>query len=214
MMPAEERKQILKMVEEGRIGAEEAMLLLRALEQDSAGVEVEAGEAAPGTGSAANAAEQASRRDLALEEVARRARRLTWIPLWVGVGLTVISATLMYWAERRAGFGFWFYCLSLPLAFGVLVIALAAGSASARWLFVDVRQKPGERPERITFGFPLPLRFLRWVLRRFGHRLPGVRSPETVRDWLELMDRGLASDAPLIVHVDDEDGEQVRVYIG
>ncbi|MGC8855524.1 MAG: SHOCT-like domain-containing protein [Anaerolineae bacterium] len=214
MMLVEERKQILKMVEEGRIGAEEAMLLLRALEQDSFGVAEEAGEAAPGARSAANAAEQAPRRDLALEEVARRARRLAWIPLGLGVGLTVISATLMYWAERRAGLGFWFYCLGLPLAFGALMIALATGSASARWLFVDVRQKPGERPERITFGFPLPLRFLRWVLGRFGHRLPGVRSPEVARDWLSLMDRGLSSDTPLIVHVDEEDGTQVRVYLG
>jgi len=214
MMPAAERKQILKMVEEGRIGVEEAMRLLTALEQDAAGAEEEAGEAAPDMGSAAKRVDPPLRSDPALEEVVRRARRLAWIPLWFGVGMVVITAMLMYWVERHAGVGFWFYCLSLPLAFGVLLIALAAGSASMRWLFVEVRQKPGERPAHFMFGFPLPLRFLRWVLSSFGHRLRGVRSPEAARKWVEWLDVGLVSDTPLIVSVDDEDGDQVRVYIG
>lgn len=83
-----------------------------------------------------------------------------------------------------------------------------------RWLFVDIRQKPGKRPERITLGFPLPLRLLRWVLDTFGHHVPGLQARQQVWDTLEFLERGLSADTPLMVHVDDEDGEQVRVYLG
>lgn len=206
-MSSEEQRRILKMVEDGKISADEAMTLIRALEQDSPEAEMEIVEAAPAPRSEPSDAPE-------FEEVKQRARRFAMIPLWIGVGFTVIFAGLMYWAMQSSGFGFWFYCLTFPFLLGVLLIALSAGGMNARWLFVDVRQKPGERPGRITLGFPMPLGLVGWFMKHFGHHIQGV-SPEQADGIAEMIKTTASSKSPLIVNAqDDEDGERVMVYIG
>jgi hypothetical protein len=206
-MSSEEQRRILKMVEDGKISADEAMILIRALEQDSPEAEVEVIEAAPGPRSEPTDAPE-------FEEVKERARRFAMIPLWIGVGFTVLFAGLMYWAMQSSGFGFWFYCLTFPFLLGVLLIALSAGGMSTRWLFVDVRQKPGEKPERITLGFPAPLGLVSWFMRNFGHHIQGM-DREKAEQIAEMIKMTASSKLPLIVNAqDDEDGERVMVYIG
>jgi hypothetical protein len=206
-MSSEEQRRILQMVEDGKISADEAMILIRALEQNSPEAEMEVYEAAPGAGSEPTDAPE-------FEEVKARARRFAMIPLWIGVGFTVLFAGLMYWAMQSSGFGFWFYCLTFPFLFGVLLIALSAGGMSTRWLFVDVRQKPGERPERITLGFPAPLGLVGWFMRNFGHHIHGM-DREKAGQIAEMIKMTASSKSPLIVNAqDDEDGERVMVYIG
>jgi hypothetical protein len=206
-MSSEEQRRILKMVEDGKISADEAMTLIRALEQGSDEAEAQVFEAAPSSGSSAADAPE-------FEDVKRRARKFAMIPLWIGVGITVLFAGLMFSAIQNQGFGFWFYCLSFPFLFGVLLMALAAGGRYARWMFVDVRQKPGETPGRITFGFPIPLGLVSWVLRNFGHRIKGLDSPDAAREMATMMDKTISSETPLIINVDDDDGEKVKLYIG
>jgi len=206
-MSSEERTRILKMVEDGRITADEAMTLIRALEQDEAEAGMEVIEAAPAPSSETSDTS-------AFDEVAARARRFAMIPLWIGVGGTVLSAGLMYWAMQSSGFGFWFYCLTFPFLLGVLLVAISAGGMNARWLFVDVRQKPGERPGRITLGFPMPLGLVGWFMKHFGHHIQGV-SPEQADGIAGMIKTTASSKSPLIVNAqDDEDGERVMVYIG
>jgi len=206
-MSDEERSRILKMVEDGKITAEEAMTLIRALEENPSEAGMEVIEAAPG---AASEGSDSS----AFEEVAARARRFAFIPLWIGVGMTVVFAGLMYWAIQSSGFSFWFYCLTFPFLLGVLIIALSAGGRYARWIFVDVRQKPGEKPERITLGFPAPLGLVGWFFENFGHHIHGMNRGKADQ-VAEMLRAAASSKAPLIVNVqDDEDGERVQVYIG
>jgi hypothetical protein len=206
-MSSEEQRRILKMVEDGKISADDALTLIRALEQDAPEAEMEALEAAPGSGSGETDAPE-------FEEVKQRARRFAMIPLWIGVGFTVLFAGLMYWTMQTSGFGFWFYCLTFPFLFGVLLIALSAGGMSTRWLFVDVRQRPGEKPGRITLGFPAPLGLVGWAFRNFGHHIHGM-DREKVEQIAEMIKATASSKSPLIVNAqDDEDGERVMVYIG
>ena len=206
-MSSEEQRRILKMVEDGKISADEALTLIRALEQDSPEAEMEIVEAAPAPRSEPSDAPE-------FEEVKQRARRFAMIPLWIGVGFTVIFAGLMYWAMQSSGFGFWFYCLTFPFLLGVLLVAISAGGMNARWLFVDVRQKPGERPGRITLGFPMPLGLVGWFMKHFGHHIQGV-SPEQADGIAGMIKTTASSKSPLIVNAqDDEDGERVMVYIG
>jgi len=206
-MSSEEQRRILKMVEDGKISADEAMTLIRALEQDGAGdaqmevFDVPADAAAP-----VDAPE--------FEEVKARARRFAMIPLWIGVGVTVLFAGLMFSAMQSSGFGFWFYCLTFPFLLGVFLIAISAGGMSSRWLFVDVHQKPGERPERITLGFPAPLGLVSWFMRNFGHHIHGMDRAKA-NSIAEMIKATASSKSPLIVNAqDDEDGERVMVYIG
>jgi hypothetical protein len=206
-MSSEEQRRILKMVEDGKISANEAMTLIHALEQDSTEAEIQVIDAPSAASSEPVDAPE-------FEEVKERARRFAMIPLWIGVGVTVLFAGLMYWAMQSSGFGFWFYCLTFPFLLGVFLIAISAGGMSSRWLFVDVHQKPGEKPGRITLGFPAPLGLVSWFMRNFGHHIHGM-DREKADSIAEMIQATASSKLPLIVNAqDDEDGERVMVYIG
>jgi len=109
-MSSEERKKILKMVEEGKISAEEAAQLMRALDDDSVEAEVDVFEGEPSSGfegSGASAPE--------FESVRARARRFAMIPLWAGVIIATLSAWGIFAIQQSAGVNFWFFCLLFPL---------------------------------------------------------------------------------------------------
>jgi hypothetical protein len=209
-MSSEERRKILQMVEEGKISAEEAAHLMRALEADAAGAEIEFVEQEP-TASFTTSETSAPE----FEEVKQRARRFAAIPLWTGILIAVLSAWGMYGIQQNAGMNFWFYCLLFPLFLGVLLIALGAGGQSSRWLYVNVdRRFAHDGPRNITLGFPLPLGLTSWFLRTFGHNIHGMRNTN-VDDIIQILDATRKTGVPFIVNVnDDEDGERVQVYIG
>ncbi|HUH95735.1 MAG TPA: hypothetical protein VLZ89_00130 [Anaerolineales bacterium] len=221
-MSSEERQQILKMVEDGRIRAEEAMELMKAL--DESPVEMEIIEAAPAPSSGASERAQGqpetgsdSKKPNApeFEEVARRARRIWQIPLWIGVLITVLSAYWMDALVNTSNYGFWFYVAWLPLVVGILIIGLFASSQTARWLYVNVQQAEGSGgPHNITFGLPIPLGLAGWFLRNFGNNIEGLRRAN-VDEIIEILSKGISAKEPLIIHVDEgEHGERVQVYIG
>jgi hypothetical protein len=205
-MSSEERRKILQMVEEGKISAEQAASLMHALADDSAEVEV----LETGTSSGDERADASH-----FEEVKSRARRFAMIPLWVGVFISVVSAWAIYAVQQAAGVNFWFFCLLVPLLFGVLLIALGAGGQSSKWLYVNVDRRNAEDwPRNITLGFPLPLGLTAWFLRNFGHNIRGMKNTN-VDDIIQILDATGRSDAPLIINANDnEDGEHVQVYIG
>jgi hypothetical protein len=213
-MSSDEQKQILKMVEAGKISADEAMKLIKALEEASVEAEIEVieTEAASGSGfeavggSAGSVAPE-------FEEVKARARRFAMVPLGIGVAFTVLASYWLFALVQNANYGFWFVCAWFPLLLGVLLVALSAGGMNARWVYVNVDQEPGERPQHITLGFPIPLGLLGWLLRNFGHFVRGM-DRQRVDDILTLLATADAH-GPLIVNVDEGDhGERVQVYIG
>lgn len=208
-MSSEERRKILQMVADGKISAEEAATLMRALEE-SAEEEIKVIEAGSGAG------EREARSDAPeFEEVRRRAIRFAMIPLWVGVIFTVLSAWAMFSIQQNAGLNFWFFCMSMPFVLGVLLIALAAGGRSARWLYVNVdRSHQNEWPRNITLALPLPLGLVSWFLKNFGSQIEGLKRT-TVDEVIMAIAMAKNITEPLIVHVDDgDDGERVQVFIG
>lgn len=211
-MSSEERKKILQMVEEGKISAEEAASLMRALEEDAhaAGSEIEVIEPEPASGFEGGGSSAPE-----FEEVKARARRFAMIPLWVGILITAMSAWGIYGIQQNAGMNFWFYCLLFPLFLGILLIAFGAGGQSSRWLYVNVdRRFAQDGPKNITLGFPLPLGLTSWFLRTFGHNIHGMQNTN-VDDIIQILDATGKTGDPFIVNVnDDEDGERVQVYIG
>jgi len=206
-MSSEERRKILQMVEEGRISADEAASLMRALDAD-AEAEVEVLETGPAPGF-----ERSETPDF--ENVKSRARRFAMIPLWTGIFIAVLSAWGIYSVQQNAGVNFWFFCLIFPLMLGVLLITLGAGGQSSKWLYVNVdRRHADDWPKNITLGFPLPLGLTAWFLRNFGHSIRGMRNTN-VDEIIQVLDATGKSGEPFIVDVhDDEDGEHVQVYIG
>ena len=211
-MSSEERKKILQMVQDGKISAEQAASLMRALDADAdqqgAEAELEVIEAGPGSGDERNDASE-------FEEVKSRARRFAMIPLWIGVFIAVMSAWGIYSVQQSAGVNFWFFCLLVPLLLGVLLIVLGAGGEGSKWLYVNVdRRNAQDWPRNITLGFPLPLGLTAWFLRNFGKYIHGMEKTN-VDEIIQILDATGKSGAPLIINANDnEDGEHVQVYIG
>ncbi|MEP6895158.1 MAG: hypothetical protein ABI986_06080 [Chloroflexota bacterium] len=213
-MSSEERKKILQMVEDGKISAEDAAKLMHTLEDDddleneAAEAEVEVIESRPGSGYERAAAPE-------FDEIKVRARRFSLIPLWIGVLITVFSAWAIYSIQRNAGVNFWFYFMTLPLMFGVLLIALGAGGHASRWIYVDVDRRDAEPdggPKRITLGFPIPLGFVAWFFDKFGHNINGMDNGK-VNGIVQMLRATKESGEPLMVDVNDDDA-RVQVFIG
>jgi len=206
-MSSEERRKILQMVADGKINAEEAATLMRAMD-DSAEGEVEVIQAEAGSGFGKSGAPE-------FEEVRKRARRLAAIPLWLGVIFTVFSAWGLFAIQQNGGYNFWFFCLLMPFLFGILLMVLGAGSGTSRWLYVNVdRSNHNDWPRNITLAFPLPLGLVGWFLQTFGSRIEGLKQTN-VDEVVRAIALTKNIKEPLIVNVDDsEDGERVQVYIG
>jgi SHOCT-like domain len=206
-MSAEERKKILQMVADGKISADQAATLMRALEE-SAEEEIEVIPPVAGSGPEKTGAPE-------FDQIRKRARRFAMIPLWIGVFLTVLSAWAMFSIQQTAGFNFWFFFMVIPLVLGILLIALGAGSQSAPWIYVNVdRSNQSDWPRNITFGLPLPLGLASWFLRTFGTHIEGLKHTN-VDEVIQAISLVKNMDEPLIINAnDDEDGERVQVFIG
>lgn len=214
MASSEERVQILEMVETGAITLEEGLKLLQAIETPVETAVPDAGEGTNVAGFGKPPSPQPDALPLPDPEDLRKWKRWWTIPLWIGVGITVISGFLMFGAWSANGIGFWFACTWFPFLLGVGVLSLAWGSRTSPWLHLRVQQKPGEKPERITISFPLPIRLTAWGLRVFGRFIPHVDATGLDKAILALKD-ATDEDVPLIVNVDDgEDGERVQIFIG
>ena len=240
MMTEMERSKILEMIEDGSITAEEGLRLLEAidssaselvpdLEVDAQLTQVELEPAwtepppIPDPDIAAEEADHYEDVEILddkstssppdLEDM-KRWKRWWFIPLWVGIGITVIGGLLMFWAYNAGGFGFWFACAWFPFLLGVGVLALAWGSRTAPWLHVRVQQAPGETPQRIAISFPIPVYLTVWGLRLFGHYIPKMEGIPL--DEVILAIKDVAKDGtPFFVDVDEgENGEKVQVFIG
>lgn len=217
-MSSEERKKILQLVEEGKLSAEDAASLMRALDEaaEAAEAEVEIIHREAGSGFESDASSESSRSEAPeFDRIKARARRFALIPLWVGVLITVVSAWAIYAIQQNAGANFWFYCMIFPLMLGVLLIALGSGGRSTRWIYVNVDRrdvKPGDGPRHITIGFPAPLGLLGWFFGTFGQNIQGMGKGKG-QAIAEMMEAARTSDEPLMINVDDDDAH-VQVYIG
>ena len=207
-MSTEERRKILQMVADGKITAAEAASLMRTLDE-SAEEEVEVIETESGSRSSGSDA-------AAFDQVRQRAMHFAMIPLWVGVILTVLSAWWMFSIQQSSGLNFWFYCMSMPLLFGVLLIALGARSESSRWLYVNVdRSSRADWPKNITIALPLPIGLASWFLRNFGMLYIDGLKGTTVDEVIMAILAAKLTTEPLIINVDDHNGgERVQVFIG
>jgi hypothetical protein len=241
MANEEERLEILRMIERGDITPEEGMRLMHALSggrieeklaiertidvanELSITDEIEDDEAAmpeePEVDEPAEdipvAPAQVVKEETQPETDARFARWKRWwiLPMSVGAVITVISAFWMYQGYQNHPFGWGFWLSWIPFLIGVGLMTLAAMSSTARWLHVRVKQKPGQKPAVIAISMPLPFGLIKLVMRLFGHRIPQVKG-QNIAEMVDMLDQNLSNDAPFYVHVDDEDGEQVEVFIG
>jgi hypothetical protein len=231
MTDKNERIQILEMIKSGVITAEEGARLLQALEADDRLEEPLDDHlhdstndgmpgASPGSDSGPVEDDFGSLDGEVIENEfepnIEKWKRYWVIPLWIGVGITILGSLLMLWVYQSTGFSFWFACTWLPFLIGVALIAMAWGSRSARWLHLRVQQEPGEWPQTIAFSFPLPLNFAAWFMRTFGQFIPEVNKYGLDFDqMIKSFADSTTPETPFYVEVDEGDhGEKVQIYIG
>jgi hypothetical protein len=212
--------EILQEIERGELSAQEGLRLLNELENlqpEAATAEtVDPSKVEVIFDHPVNKRPDDEEKDRLSEEALERElsgwKRWWTIPFWIGVLITVLSAGIMYWGFSAAGFSWGFWLSWVPFLLGTAILTIAWRSQTARWLHVRVRQKSGEKPALIAISMPLPLQFVAWALRNFGHYIPRVKDQEFSL-ILDTLDQSLSSKTPLYVHV-TEDEEDVQVYIG
>lgn len=205
------RIEILKQVENGELDLEKAAALLAALDKNI-----------PLTPETSTKQEEEiehiiiNEPPLKSEEIKKPGwAAVFWVlPLLLGGIVTAFSATWLYQGYTEAGLGWRFWLSWIPFLIGVFLIYLGWVLQSARWISIFIRQPAGEKPEKIVLGFPIPIKLTTWVFRIFRHRMPEKISSIDVESMVDALDHELVKGEPLYVHVDDEDGTKVEIYIG
>ncbi|HFE66523.1 MAG TPA: hypothetical protein ENJ93_04590 [Chloroflexi bacterium] len=198
----EEREHILKMLQDDTISTEQAMELLDALEPSP-------GSPPPLSGDIVEPYEPPPNMN--------KYRRFWRSPFFIALGFLVFFGLWLYVIyQNNAGaitLGFVFVWSLFMLAF--LAVALAFFSRRAAWLHVRVKEKDGRN---INISLPLPLRLAQWSIHIAEHFVD-----EQTRGHLFMASQFITAAQetmrepgaePLMIDVDDDDGDHVQVYIG
>lgn len=219
MVDDAERK-IMDMIQAGQITAEEGLRLINAMgggSQDSNQEDAEEFQSAENAAIAETDVifeEPEVYPRIPQEEMDRMKRLKRWwiLPFGIGLLITTLGAIWMYSAYEANRFGFGFWLAWLPFLAGVFILAMSFQSSRSVWVHLRIQQKPGETPQRIALSLPMPISLTRWALSNFGHKIPGLRD-QPVDQYSEILD-GLSAEEPFYIHVNDDDGESVEIFIG
>jgi hypothetical protein len=210
-MEKTERK-ILDMVDQGQITADEGLRLMNAMNKGEPAQREQAGES-----DTFEADFPAAERTSAIpaEELTRMKQLKRWwlLPFGIGLVILLLGATWMYMGYSNAGFGFGFWLAWLPFLLGIVIIAVSFNSRKGVWLHLKVKQAPGESPQNIRISLPMPLNLAKWFFSTFGDRVTGLKD-QPIGDIPSILEN-LSPEEPFYLHVnDDEDGEEVEIFIG
>ena len=214
MTSENERLEILEMIQKGTISPDEGMKLIEAIGESDEISELEYATAkADLEGIIEPVGTENYDQDVDQEDLSDI--KSWWIiPFSIGVTITVLGGALMYWAWAAHGIGFGFIAAWIPFLIGIGLLVLGWNSRTGPWIHIRVKQKPGEKPERIAISFPIPNRFFAWSLRTFSSFIPKMNLSGADEILLALGNYS-QGDAPLTIDIDDsDDGEKVKIYIG
>lgn len=213
MTQSNERLEILEMIQQGKITSEEGLKLIDALSESWDAEDQEYLQAAEDMLSSPSLSDNNTAAPEISTEEMEKWRRFWVIPFWIGVGITVLGGALMYWGWAARGIGLGFIAAWIPFLIGLGITALSWNSRTGPWIHIRIQQRPGESPQRISLSFPLPYRFIAWIIKTFSHWIPDI--PKGTEEVLIALGDFSPGDSPLTINVNDkEDGERVFIYIG
>lgn len=201
---SEARNQVLQMLQDGKLTAEQAQELLQALEPESPTDDTR--EAIQG-----EIVEPVEPPDM------DRFRRFWQYPFFISLAVLIavgFGLRSMYQASEGA-MTFWFFCVLSLFILTFALTALAFMSRSAPWLHIRIKGKEGNK---IAISLPLPMGLAQWGIGIARNFVP--ESEQANLDMAATFIRTARHNLngpdvePLMINVDDEDGDQVQVFIG
>jgi len=135
-------------------------------------------------------------------------------PFWVGVGITILGGLFIYQNMQSNDLGPWFFFAVLLSLLGIFITVLSWESRGAPWLYLRIRQKPGQKPQHFTLSIPLPVKPTVWFLRMFGSIIPILNGTSIDESILAVAN---STDAKNLIYIqvdEGQDGEKVEIYIG
>ena len=206
---SEERRHILQMIQDGTLSAEEAMDLLAALDEDDGEVDtaVDVVYSQPLEGDI-----------LETNPPNMEKYRNFWkLPFIIALAFLLITGLWLrsLYQSSEGAINFGFICVWSFFMLAFVVTLLAFFSRRAAWLHVRVKEKKGKR---IAISMPLPLGLASWGIK-IAHGFVDEKTQAHLNMASEFI--GAAKEElkrpdaqPLLIDVDDEDGDQVQVFIG
>jgi len=202
-----ERMRILEHIECGEVSVDEGLRLLHRLSDENEIHEtLEAGH---------DDATNNKHEDTSKPPANIKKWHYWWIfPFWVGVGITILGGLFIYQSMQSNRLDLWFFCAIILTLLGIFSTLLSWESRSAPWLYLRIRQKPGQKPKHFALSFPLPVKPTVWFLRIFGSRIPSLNRTSIDEVILAVANTTDAKN-PIYIQVDEgQDGEKVEIYIG
>lgn len=208
---SDERRRILQMIQDGTLSAAEAMDLLDALNEagEDEGVETavipQYNESLEGEIISSNPPNM------------DRYRHFWKIPFIIAFAFLLLTGLWLrsIYQSSEGAITFGFVCVWSFFMLAFLAALLAFFSRRAAWLHVRVKEKEGRR---IVISMPLPLGLATW-----GIKIAHGFVDEATRAHLDMASEFIAAAKeelkrpgaqPLMIDVDDDDGDQVQVFIG
>ncbi len=210
MIVGQAEQQILQMLSDGIISAEEAGKLLEALKSQGADPIIIDDDAPHG-----DALEGEIITPLSTQPPPElsRYRRFWLIPFLIAIGSILLSGMglyLLYQSVNPAFLGFFcLWAILLGAFFSAVVLILAQRST---WLYLNVEEQNGVK---IRVAFPLPLSLVKWAVRMARPFVPADQFMhlQMAASLVDMM-QSSPDREPIAINVDDENGDRVQIYIG
>jgi hypothetical protein len=210
-MTVEERNQVLKMIENGKLTADEGLKLIHTLD-DAPESEI---SSVPQVESSLNSTGHAPSQEVISNQTVQKYKgfidKFWQVVLWTGVVITILGAFGTYLIIQSQGWSPWLILVMIPLVFGIFLLAISVGAHRSHFMIVDVHQKKGGQPEHIFLGFPLPLKLFNWFVRTFKNMIPGLNKVN-LEEFTTVLDTSISRGEPMVIDVDDS-GNRVKVYM-
>ena len=194
-----ERREVLRLVQEGKVTAAEGALLL-----DAMGEHEETAESEP-----IQVVLDPLEPVASFPETVSGERPPYWAYVAVfGLGWTMVGASLTLKAN-----GTWWLVLVIPLLLlGLAVLTFGVAARGATWLSVRISDAMGRR--KLAFDFPVPLALAAWGVGIARPFVPQLRKTAVDELILSLREGHSKGEVLLVDVVDDDDGEHVQVRFG
>jgi len=142
-----------------------------------------------------------------------RYRRFWLIPFLIAISSLLLSGVglfLLYQSENPAFLGFFcLWAIFIGALFSAAILILAQRST---WLYLNVEE---EYSTKIRLALPLPLSLVKWAVRMARPFVPAEQFNH-LQNAAFLVDMMQSSPhrEPIAINVDDENGDRVQIYIG